>query len=188
MMKYLLTVLMIAMLTLPALAENQMGVSALDDALDPVKIIDINVPFSMHVVLVDPTQPTIGGYECSLSFDGDQPVVLEVGGPNGWTNFGAGDNHLVGYGTPLPATPYLILATYSCLVLEGPFETYMVMGPSEPSSFDGEGPGYVDGENTDLLVLCTYTLDDDGVVGAISDEEVVPVETKSLSAVKTLFE
>lgn len=188
MMKYLLTILTLALLTLPAMAENQMGISSLDDALDPVNIIDINVPFSMHVILMDATQPTIGGYECSLIFEGDQPVVLGVDGPNEWTNFGSGDNHLVGYGTPLPVTSYMILATYSCLVLEGPFETYMVMGPSEPSSFEGQGPGYVDGENTDILVLCTYTLDDDGVVGAISDDTVVPAVTQSLSAVKALFE
>jgi len=134
---------------------------------------------------MDPSSATIGGYECGIGFMGGDPFVLAVSGPNGWTNFGDNTNHLCGYQTPIPALPVTVLSTLNCLVPAAPFDALVTMGPSVPSSFNDEGPGYADGVNADILVLCDVPAD--GVVGRITTE-VVATEAHTLTDVKALFE
>jgi len=184
-MKTLLTTLIIALLAVPALAVDEMGVSADPTTHDTFIFVEAGVPFDFYVVLLDPSSATIGGYECGLSFVGGEPFILGVSGPNGWTNFGGNLNHLVGYTTPIPAADMVVLSTLNCLVPVAPFNAIVVMGASDPSSFDGMGPGYADGTNPDILVLCTVPVD--GAVGFISTE-VVATEATTLSGVKSLFE
>jgi hypothetical protein len=184
-MKTLLTTLFIAMLAVPAVAVDSMGVSAAMDTVEDYILVDPGVPFDFYVVLIDPSSATIGGYECGLGFQGGEPFVLAVTGPNGWTNFGDNLNHLVGYMTPVQGQPVTVLATLNCLVSAAPFEALVTMGPSTPSSFGGEGPGYSDGVNPEILVLCTVPAD--GIVGIISTE-VVATESHTLTGVKALFD
>jgi hypothetical protein len=184
-MKSLLSILFVALLAFPALAVDSMGISGSTDTLEDILFVDPGTPFNMYVVLIDPSSVTIGGYECGLSFQGGTPFVLSVTGPNGWTNFGDNLNHLCGYGTPLPAAELTVLSTLNVLVSAAPFEALVIMGPSDPSSFGGEGPGYADGVNPEILVLCSVPAD--GVVGTITTE-VVATEAHSLSSVKALFD
>lgn len=187
-MKTLLTTLLIALLAGGALAQDQMGISASNAVLDDFVFVTPGAPFNFYVVLVNPSSASIGGYECSLAFDGGSPFVLAVTGPNGWTNFGSPLNHLAGYQTPLPASPLTVLCTINALVSAAPFEAMVIMGPAVPSSFGGAGPGYSDGVNPDILVLCDYTIPGaGGFVGTISTE-VVAVEARTFSSVKSLFE
>jgi len=187
-MKTLLATLLIALLAGGAFAVDQMGISASNAVLDDFVFVSPGTPFDFYVVLVNPSSATIGGYECSLSFEGGSPFVLQVSGPNGWTNFGSNLNHLCGYTTPLPAAPLTVLSTINALVTAAPFEAMVIMGPANPSSFGGAGPGYSDGANPDLLILCDYTIPGaGGFVGTISTE-VVAVEARTLSSVKALFE
>ncbi len=184
-MKTLFTALLVLVIAAGAVAQDRMGVSAYEDAeMDFINIVQ-NVPFNFYVCLFDPSSASIGGYECGFEFSNPMlPIILDVGGPNGWTNFGDNTNHLVGYTTPLPASPITVLCTYTCMAISAPYETLLLMGPANPSSFGGEGPGYSDGANPDILVLCSVPAD--GVVGTISTE-VLATEARSFSGVKALF-
>jgi hypothetical protein len=184
-MKFLITSLLVALLAVPALAVDSMGISAAMDTHETTVLVEPGTPFDFYIVLLDPSSELIGGYECGLSFVGDTPIVLGVSGPNGWTNFGGPTNHLVGYTEPLPAGPVTVLCTVNALVTAAPFEALVQMGPAEPSSFDGQGPGYSDGENPDILVLCD--VPEDGIVGIITTE-VVATEASTLTDVKNLFD
>ena len=184
-MKTLLSTLLIALLAVPALAVDEMGISNSMTDHDGYIFVDAGTPFDFYVALIDPSSSAIGGYECGLSFVGGEPFVLNVSGPNNWTNFGGPLNHLVGYGTPLPATPFMVLCTINALVPAAPFNALVVMGPSDPSSFGGVGPGYSDGVDPTILVLCS--VPNDGVVGVITTE-VVANQASTLSDVKSLFE
>jgi len=185
-MKTLLMTLVIVVLAGAAMAQDSMGISASPDTHMNFVNITSGVPFEFYLVLLDPSSGLIGGYECGVGFlGGNAPIVLGVTGPNGWTNFGSNLNHLVGFTSPLPATDVTVLATFSCLVVDpAPYETLVTMGASDPSSFGGEGPGYSDGDNPDLLILCDVPAD--GIVGTISTE-VVATEALSLTSVKALF-
>lgn len=185
-MKALITTLLIVLIAGTAFAVDSMGISGATDAhTDYINIIPFT-PFDFHVVLLDPSSATIGGYECGLGFtNAVEPMVLAVTGPNGWTNFGTPLNHLAGYGTPLPALPMTVLSTLNCMVTApAPYETLVIMGPAVPSSFNDMGPGYADGSDPSILILCSVPAD--GVVGTISTE-VVATENVTLSGVKALF-
>jgi len=184
-MKALLTLIATLSLVLPALAVDSMGISAATDFVDDFFLVEAGTAFDIYIVLIDPTSTLIGGYECSLEFTGMTPFLLSVTGPNGWTNFGGPTNHLVGYQEPLPASPVTVLCTISALVNEAPFESTVIMGPADPSSFEGQGPGYSDGEDPNILVLCS--VPQDGVVGVITTESVA-IEASTLSQVRALFE
>ena len=184
-MKTLLTTLLIALLAVPALAVDEMGISNSMTEHDNYIFVEAGTPFDFYIALLDPSSASIGGYECGLSFVGGEPFILGVTGPSGWVNFGGPLNHLVGYGVPLPSAPFMTLCTINTLVPAAPFNALVVMGPSEPSSFDGMGPGYSDGADPNILVLCSVPLD--GVVGVMTTE-VVATQASTLSGVKSLFE
>ena len=183
-MKFL-PVLLAALVISVASAQDKMGVSAYPDRLDGEIVAEPLVPSEFYVVLVEPTHPIIGGYECSLSLTDPDPLILTASGPNNWLNFGTFLNHLVGYGTPLVAGDVTILATIRFFVIEAPTLANIVMGPAQPSSFDDAGPGYADGVDPRQLVLCDYTVPG-GQVGTIV-ADVVPVVGKTFSGVKDLF-
>lgn len=184
-MKTLLTILFVTLLAMPALAVDTMGVSGAMDSVEDFIFVAPSTPFDVYVVLIDPSSFSIGGYECGISFEGGAPLILGVTGPNGWTNFGDNTNHLCGYMTPVITGPVTVLSTLNCFVPAAPFEALVLMGPSNPSSFGGEGPGYSDGANPEVLVLCGVPAD--GVVGVITTE-VVATEAHTLTSVKALFE
>ncbi|MBD3221405.1 hypothetical protein GF314_09190 [bacterium] len=188
-MKLLSTTLLVLLLGTIALAQpgpDRMGASAYTDLEEEFIFIESGVPFEFYLCVFEPSRDTIGGYECGLEFlTPDLPIILDVDGPNGWTNFGDTTNHLVGFQTPVPASPITVICTYQCLVTAEYYENQLIMGASDPSSFDGAGPGYADGVNPDVLVLCSVPAG--GSVATISTE-ILATEARSLSGLKALFD
>jgi hypothetical protein len=110
-------------------------------------------PFNAYVVLQDAGTASVAGYECGMAPSDPSVIVVSASGPNGWTNYGTGFNHIAGYITPVPVTQGgTVLSTLS-LFYPGDPTVDISMGPSIPSSFAGEGPGFVGGDNIDLLIL-----------------------------------
>jgi hypothetical protein len=191
-MKKLLVLGLVAVMASVALAqsseENMMGLFFSDTEFTDETTNHINTfaPFNGYVVLLNPTVETVGGYELGISFTDPAPFVLSVTGPNDWTNFGSPTNHIVGYQVPVPVEgDGVVLATVNMLQTSAAL-TEISFGPSTPSSFNGEGPGIADGENTDLLYLAPLTTPD-GVVATVDGDGVTATEGRSLSSVKALF-
>ena len=57
-MKTLLTILFIALLAVPALAADDMGISAAMDVHEDYVMVMPSVPFDFYVVLIDPSSAT----------------------------------------------------------------------------------------------------------------------------------
>jgi hypothetical protein len=197
-MKALMIASLVLLVSVPAFAqlENSIGIffsdmefTAENTNFDPV----VAVPFDAWIVLLNPTVDTVGAYEASFTVD-PSLLAVGVGGPNGWTNFGTPPfNHLVGYQVPVPAFGEdVVLGFFGFLYLVGtPSEIYM--GPSEPSSVGGAGPAITDGANPEILLVCNYTSGPDfgGLVATLYGTGIdfpVPVESRSLSGVKALFD
>ena len=198
-MKTLLTMALVLLMAGTAFAqlENSMGVFFSDTEFTEANTnfdAAMNVPFAAHIVLMNPTQAAIGGYECSLAVSSSL-LALSVGGPNGWTNFGDNFNHLVGYTSPLPSPGDVVFATFSLMYMVDGIASDMFMGPSVPSSVDDAGPAIADGANPDLLIVCNYTSGPDmgGIVATLHGDGIefpggVATENQSWSGVKSLFE
>jgi hypothetical protein len=193
--------LMIASLTLllavPALAQldNSIGIffSESDLTMDNTNYDPtVGTPFDAWIALLETTVPTVGGYEVGITVDPNLLATV-VEGPSGWTNFGSNFNHLAGYGVPLPADGADIILCHFVLIYLVDTPSDIIMGPAEPSSVGGEGPAITDGENPDILVVCNYTSGPDfgGLVATLYGMGIdfpVPVQSRSLSGVKALFD
>ena len=196
-MKTLLTTILVLLVAATAFAqlENSMGVFFSDTELIPATTNfdpTPSVPFSAWLALLNSTQATIGGYECTVTAVPDL-TVLTVTGPNGWTNFGTFFNHLVGYGAPLPSADDVVLATFQLMYLVDT-PSGIVLGPSDPSSVGGEGPA-IWSDNPFILVTCNYTSgpNEGGLVATLHGDgivfpDIVAAETQNWSGVRSLFE
>jgi hypothetical protein len=197
-MKTLLTLSLVVLLAGSAFAQldNSLGIFFVDSNFDddftnfdPTP----GVAFNAYIAIVSTTVSTVGGYEVGIDFTEDA-FILAVTGPNGWTNFGAPDNHICGFQTPVPSESGNALLATMNILYTGSGLNEIFMGPSEPSSFNGEGPGIADGTNPDLLYMCNYTSGPDfgGLVATLNGDgivypDVVATEAHSLSSVKALF-
>jgi len=192
-MKKLLVLGLVAVMATGALAqsseENMMGMffSNTEFTDEYTNHVNTFVAFNGYVVLLNPMVEFVGGYELGISFSDPAPFVLGVTGPNGWTNFGSLTNHICGYQIPLPVeNPDGVVLVTMNMLHTAVDPVAISFGPSNPSSFGGEGPGIADGVNTDLLYLCPLTTPD-GVVATVNGDGVVATESQSLSSVKALF-
>jgi hypothetical protein len=154
-------------------------------------------PFQAYLMLTNCDFFTLAAYEVGISFDKTGASVLDATGPNGWTNFGSRDNHLVGYQTPLPiGYDGTVLSTLT-IRFDRRDLVYVYLGPSNPSSVGGEGPGIANGENSTQLAVCGYVSNPnlpEGLVATLNGDGIYfpwykarQVEERSLSAVKALF-
>jgi hypothetical protein len=163
--------------------------------------LETTVPvFEFYIVLRDAQVNLVAAYECGLEFTDPTVFFLNATGPGGWTNFGALDNHLVGFQTPQPvdANGDVVLSTVTALYVgSDPIDLYM--GPSSPSTgepdhnpwgYTWNGPLIADGEDFDILLCCHLTSGAAGYpdVVATLNGSVVAVEGRSWSQVKGLFE
>jgi hypothetical protein len=147
-------------------------------------------PQDMFVVLLGGPFDTIAAYELGITFTGVAPFILAATGPGGWTNFGTNENHLVGYQVAQPlANGALVLCTMSILATDAG-TTEILIGPSDPSSFDPQVPGIANGANPDDLLPCGLTAGQTvpGVVATINGGGITATESRTLSDVKSLFE
>jgi len=196
-MKKLLVLGLVAVMATGALAqsseENMMGMFFSPDVFndETTNFPNTFTPFNSYIVLLNATVPSVAAYEAGLMLSDPTVFLLNVDGPNGWTNFGGPTNHLVGFVTPVPAMADggAVLSTIQMLYT-GTATVEISMGPSSPSSFNSEGPGIANGENVDETFLCPLTSFQDGpwgVVATINGPGVVATEAQSLSSVKALF-
>jgi hypothetical protein len=190
-------VLALVSLAMPANAQldNSMGIFFSDtEFVQGTTNFDVTgAPFVAYIVLVEGTMYSVAAYEMSLEITDPDVFVLEVAGPNGWTNFGSNLNHLCGFVTPvnLGADRAAVLGTIRMLYV-GSDTVEFYMAASAPSSVGGAGPAVVAGEDLDTEVICNYTSgpDQGGIVATLNGEgiHVVPNQARSLSAVKALFD
>lgn len=192
-MKKLLALAVVALMAGAAFAQPGMGVFFATDSFtdsDTNKETTMSVPFEAYVVVLASPVSTIGAYECGLTVSDPSVFILNVSGPNGWTNFGAPLNHLCGYQNPVVAdidSDYAVLATIQMMqTVVGPAD--ITMGPADPSSVGGAGPAITDGTNPENLITCVLTNGGaDNVVATLNGDGIVATEPHSLSAVKALF-
>jgi hypothetical protein len=197
-MKSLLTLTLVVLMAGSAFAQldNSMGLFFSDSEFieENTNLDTAGAPFDVHIVLLEATVFSVGGYEVSVELSDAGVFILAVDGPNGWTNFGDNTNHLVGFQTPVPSDSGAALLCTLNMLYSGDATVDMFMGPSDPSSVDGAGPAIADGANPDLLYICNYTSgpDFDGLVATLNGEGIdfpggVATENQSWSNVKALF-
>lgn len=165
---------------------------------------EIGVPFEMHVVFLSPTLELVAGYEVAIGLDGAL-TITSIDGPNGWTNYGSDTNHLVGYGTPLPANPDGTVFASLTMIASSEATVELRLGPSVPSSVNGCCPAVADSENLYDLVLCSYASCEENwegdpeypaLVATIHGDGVsmpplcpdLPIENQNWSTIKGLFD
>lgn len=111
--------------------------------------------FTAYVVLLNPTVETVGGYEVGITLSDPALLVLNVTGPNGWTNFGSNNlNHIAGYMVPVPASPDGVVLAMMTMVHYGTGLVEIYYGPSTPSSIP-DVPVIADGANPEILLPCS---------------------------------
>lgn len=179
-MKTSLVLALLLALAVPAAAQSSMGITFSDAAI--VNTTDVNeYSLLLAYMYIETPNASIGGYEASIDLDPNL-FVANLAGPNGWTNFGALDNHLVGFMTPLANGPegWVVICTITFIVAAPNSNMVIALGPSTPSSFGGLVPGFADGVDPNILVPCEPV---DGIINP-----VVATEARSFSAVKALFD
>jgi hypothetical protein len=171
-----------------ARAENVMGLFFDDrDFAAETSRVDTTpgVPFDAYVVLLDAGPSLIGAYELGISMTSSTVTTLSVTGPNGWTNFGAADNHIAGYVTPVPASSGgTVLASMRFMQMDRG-EVDIMFGPSSPSSLGG-APVIADGSDPEILLACELF----GGGPVVAGLNVPPPERREVpfSHVKSLFQ
>ncbi len=173
-----LVALLMPLSAMPAGAQDTMGFTFTPDAVFPNTQVPVDEPFEGYIYL-EPVTATVGGYECGFIHDPGELIVIHASGPSGWLNFGDLDNHLVGYGTPIPVTDEFVILATVLMIVTAQHEVYLEAGPSEPSSFSPPSPGYADGLQPDDLYACT------GTVSTINGG--LATATRSFSAIRDLF-
>ena len=194
-MKKLLALALVAMMAGGAMAQvhNGMGIFFSDTVFDETTNTiapAASTPFDMYLVLIAVDFANVGGYECGIEFSEVGTLLLSVGGPNGWTNFGDNTNHLVGYQSALPVSGdgSVVLATFSVMRLNTD-AVDITLGPSDPASIPGV-PVVADHADPDNLHSCVLTsgATSPGVVANYNGSGIVATEASSLTDVKALFD
>jgi hypothetical protein len=159
------------------------------------------VPFSMYFVMANCTQSSIGGFEFAWAIDPEpsQPVIaLAVVLPQFALNIGDNFNFIVGLGEPLVTGPATVLVEVQLLNLAQDLDSFITVGPVNPSSIPGQ-TAFVDGIDHDILLPMNYStldgvnvnLDENGWVrpgiGMFSCPGPVAVEPSPWGSVKALF-
>jgi hypothetical protein len=188
-MKRLLIVALALVIAGGAVAEDTFGLWRMVDGeyVNYIPGEEVTSPFTLYVTIHQPTSFSIGGYEVGITAPADM-LVISIGGPNGWTNFGAAFNHLVGFQTPVIVQEDIgVLCEMSCLGLSIPDQAIPILyGPADPPSIPGhDGPVYADGINPELLVPCGFVT---GTPDVFLYGGVVATEAQTLSDVKALFD
>ncbi len=180
-MKRLLPLTLILLLAVPVVAQSELGITFQDDMIVNDLVFGTGI-FDAYIYIHTFDAVSIAAYECSVTPSIPQLFSLTVTGPNGWTNFGDNQNHLVGFQTPLPVGPdgWVVVSVMTWLLTEPGTWIVLDVGAATPPSFDPPMPGFADGINPDILWPC---LAQSGVIN-----DVFAVEGKSLSQVKALFD
>jgi len=183
----LVTALLLVLMVAPAGADT-MGLFFDESDFDEDSsrlATSVGQPFSAYVVLLDATPSTLGGYELGITYSSSTVTTLSVSGPNGWTNFGSSDNHLVGYVTPLPTSASgTVLGSLNLLQFDSDWVT-IDFGPSSPASISGS-PVIADGASPDDLTACE--LFGGGPTVADLNRPPQQYRERRLGRVKALFE
>ncbi|GEM_PF-949270 len=120
------------------LGPDTIALTTLTGCVSPQIEVGPFVPLNLYIVLVNPSLPTISGWEAQLTIDPPNAMVVGVSFPNGGTNFGSYTSYLVGYQWPVDTTPITILANLSLIVMgDGP----VTIGIEQ---LDGGSFGYYD--------------------------------------------
>lgn len=153
-------------------------------------IMTSSAPFNAYVVAFNPEVETLGGYEVGVSISDSTVLILSAVGPNGWANEGDGLNQIVRFETPLPVVDSAaVLCTVQMLYL-GDDIVEIFFGQADPQSIPGhDGPVLVDGADLDNLIPCGSLYDESlgGWVAVLNPEDILPVQSGSLSQLKALF-
>lgn len=197
-MKKLLAVILVALLSSVALGQPTVGVffsqdGPYDDAATNFDVTP-NAPFNAYIVALGAESiESLSAYELGLTLPAGA-FTLSVTGPNGWTNFGSATNHLVGFGAggagfPMPGTDgTVVLCTIQMLTGSTDAAT-IELGPADPPSDPGWGGALlVPTEDVNNPVRATTAGgEENGIVATLNSDGITPVESQTLSGVKTLF-
>ncbi len=189
-MKRLLIIALALVIACGAMAQDTFGLWRMDadgNYQNYIAAEDVTTPFTLFITIHDPSSFSVGGYEVGMTLP-EGMLILNAGGPNGWTNFGDATNQLVGFQTPVIVQAEIgVLGELSCLGLSVPTDPMNVvyMGANPPSIPGHDGPVYANGVNPDELIACGYV---NGAPEVFLYGGVVGTEAHTLSDVKAMFE
>ncbi|MBD3220173.1 hypothetical protein GF314_02945 [bacterium] len=191
-MKKMLALAFVALMASAVAAQPGMGIFFSNESFTDAdtNFDTAGAAFDAYLVLLGAEFASVGGYECGVDISDAGVFILDVSGPNGWTNFGDNTNHLCGYQTPLMVDPdqTIVLATFNMLYA-GTAEVTIALGQSTPPSLpDWDGPVVADAAFPDDLIgtYCTGG-ETPGVVATLNGDGVTATEARSLSDIKALF-
>jgi hypothetical protein len=148
-------------------------------------IVTPDVPFTGAIVLLAPTQETIGGYEVGITIPEPAVFVAGSGGPNGWINVGGSNlNHIVGFQTPVPVDGNGTVLGEITLLYTADSPVPIYFGPADPPSLP-DVPAVADGADPTLLFPCNLFAED-GLVAELNPS--VAVQARSLTRIRALFD
>ncbi len=192
-MKKMLVLLLSLLVASSAMAvvdtdDDMMGIY-FDETADINCLTDV-APYSQiptFVIMTNPTNDFIGGFEFGYTVDGDATVLsstlpensIDVGGPG---------NHIVGLGGPLPTSEATVVVSLNVMYMNtaGAPVSFVLHG-SNPSSLNPELPTILYGEGQ-LMSLGTSTLP--GTMTALINgvcEDVVDTDETSFGNLKSLY-
>ncbi len=184
----------IGSLMLPSLVAAQwdlVGIYADTDASTQNLIGPENVPFSAYVVLTEPTNPLIWGFEFGYTIEvGDPatmfrlqnvlpPEAVDIGDN---TNLLQGD-YVVGLATPLLAQQAVVLVSWQ-FMMTAPQVAYLSLGPSNIPSLPYDLPAYEIGGTIVAMELAASCW---GTEVRVNEHCPLPVENQAFGAVKALY-
>ncbi len=146
---------------------------------------------SLYLIATDITQPTLGGWECSISCDSPMWMFLSaVLAGTGPINLFTAPDFQVGLGIPMNNAPSLLLATINYFVQDmNPAALYI--GPcSHPSTPLDPTPLYADGANVGILVpfqAVQGNWDLPVAFGNAGTCDIIAVENDTWGGVKGLY-
>jgi len=135
-----------------------------------------------YLLLVEPSA-SVAGWECSLEVENIFLLDMILSGEA--TNFGSGDDYVVGLTYPLPASRAVQLARMSVMVTGSDPAGFFILPTTFPS-LDGT-PAYADGSDPDILLPMTpNTIGSNSLVAGINWPNCLPDEA-TWGRVKAMF-
>lgn len=137
--------------------------------------------FSQGLYLLNPSVPVIGGVEFGLHVE-TATIVMGFNWPVPVVDVGSGENHIVGFGTPVYATgDAVLLATINYIYTSGTGEAVdFFLAPAQPASIAGT-MAYLDFNTSAIVAMDPISGSYDLPVARLNGEDLHYCETDPLA-------
>ncbi len=146
-------------------------------------------PFEFYLV-IDPEGRALSAYEVQVELDPSIAFMAVEFGNEHSLNFGGGFSDgimpfIVGTGECLSGAPLLTVVTFRAMLLEEADSAWIRLNPVDPSSFNGEAPGWLECGPSLLHRFASWDLNSNALRLSTS---TVATTSSSWGAVKALYD